>query len=173
MITRMNFFIAILISLSLHGLVLLGLSDALHLSKPQLQFQFGKSSVSEKLSQQVSLVQPHVQIDLSGIGAQKSQPQWKNAGSFSYLADPGMPTVPQALPGNSLPSYPQMALERNWQGVVLVRAEIAGDGAIQNLQLEKSCGYPALDQSAIESVKNWKFTKVKAVIRVPVRFEIR
>lgn len=169
---RVNLMPALMISALLHLLVFVGVGG-LNLANHPLQFQFGKSAVSDKLSQNVALVQPQVQIDLTGAGTQKSQAQWKSAGSFSYLSEPGMSVPPKALSSNTLPSYPQMALERNWQGVVLIRAEISSEGLIQSIFLEKSCGYPALDQSAMEAVRNWKFTQVKAVIRVPVRFEIR
>jgi protein TonB len=51
------------------------------------------------------------------------------------------------------PVYPEEAEERGWQGKVLVRARILPNGKPDQVQVQKSSGYAALDASAVRAVK--------------------
>jgi protein TonB len=53
------------------------------------------------------------------------------------------------------PPYPPLARSARIQGTVLLQAEIAKDGTIQNLRLIS--GHPMLAPAAIEAVKQWRY----------------
>jgi len=58
--------------------------------------------------------------------------------------------------------YPAQARENGWRGKVEVRLVIGADGAIVNLTIKTSSGYPVLDDQALEMVR-----KGKTVAQVP------
>jgi len=80
---------------------------------------------------------------------------------------------------NPAPRYPEEARERGEQGKVLVRALITVDGTVAELALRKSSGFAGLDQSALETVKKWRFVParrgaaaVSAWVVVPITFSL-
>jgi len=80
---------------------------------------------------------------------------------------------------NPAPRYPEDARERGEQGKVLVRALITAGGTVAELALRKSSGYADLDQSALETVKKWRFVParrgavaVSAWVVVPITFSL-
>lgn len=80
---------------------------------------------------------------------------------------------------NPAPPYPEDARERGEQGKVLVRALINIDGTVAQLAMRKSSGYASLDQSALETVKKWRFVParrgaaaVTAWVVVPISFSL-
>jgi protein TonB len=87
-------------------------------------------------------------------------------------------TIPQ-YGSNPLPVYPSLARKMSHEGVVLLAAEILSDGRVGQLVVKKSSGFPALDQSALDAVKRWKFIParwmgkaVSAWVDVPVKFRL-
>ena len=54
------------------------------------------------------------------------------------------------------PPYPPLARQARIQGQVVLQADISKDGTIQNLRLIS--GHPMLAPSAIEAVKQWKYS---------------
>ena len=80
---------------------------------------------------------------------------------------------------NPAPPYPEDARERGEQGKVLVRALIHSDGTVAELALWKSSASASLDQSALETVKKWRFVParrgadaVTAWVVVPIIFSL-
>jgi protein TonB len=80
---------------------------------------------------------------------------------------------------NPAPPYPEDARERGEQGKVLVRALINADGTVAQLAMKKSSGFANLDQSALETVKKWRFVParrgaatVSAWVVVPISFSL-
>jgi len=80
---------------------------------------------------------------------------------------------------NPAPRYPEDARERGEQGKVLVQALINVDGTVAELALRKSSGFTDLDQSALETVKKWRFVParrggnvVSAWVVVPITFSL-
>ena len=53
-------------------------------------------------------------------------------------------------------NYPRIAMRRNWQGMVLVRMVMLGNGNIQSLSIEKSSGYEVLDNEAMKMIERAK-----------------
>ena len=77
------------------------------------------------------------------------------------------------------PSYPKIAREKGWEGTVLLKVLVSENGSPSQVVVEKSAGYPALDHSALEAVKRWKFNPAyhenipyPSLILVPVRFNL-
>ncbi len=80
---------------------------------------------------------------------------------------------------NPAPTYPALARRMHEQGKVLVRVLVDVEGAPERVELKASSGFPRLDQSAIETIKNWKFVparqgdqKVAAWVVVPITFTL-
>ena len=80
---------------------------------------------------------------------------------------------------NPAPAYPALARRMHEQGRVLIRVLVSVDGMPERIELKASSGYPRLDQSALETVRNWKFVparqgseKVAAWVVVPITFTL-
>lgn len=81
---------------------------------------------------------------------------------------------------NPAPPYPADALAARSEGTVLLKVKIASSGYALSVALERSSGYPSLDQSAQSTVRRWVFIPAKRrgvaidyEVLVPVRFELR
>lgn len=80
---------------------------------------------------------------------------------------------------NPAPAYPALARRMHEQGRVLIRVLVGADGMPERVELKTSSGYPRLDQSALETIKNWRFVparqgaqKVAAWVVVPIAFTL-
>ena len=80
---------------------------------------------------------------------------------------------------NPAPAYPPLARRMHEQGKVLIRVLVSVDGMPEKIELKASSGYPRLDQSALETIRNWKFVparqgdqKVTAWVIVPITFTL-
>jgi len=80
---------------------------------------------------------------------------------------------------NPAPAYPPLARRMHEQGRVLIRVLVSVDGMPEKIELKASSGYPRLDQSALETIRNWKFVparqgdqKVTAWVIVPITFTL-
>lgn len=76
--------------------------------------------------------------------------------------------------------YPPLSLEREEEGVVVVRALVNADGFAGRVLVWKSSGYPRLDQAARKAVGKWHFKParrggraIRAWVQIPVAFRIR
>lgn len=88
--------------------------------------------------------------------------------------------TPTAYLQNPKPRYPTIARRRGIEGVVLLRVEVLPDGTVDKIEVKRSSGYRILDQSALRTIKKWRFlpatrggVPVRGWINVPVRFELR
>ena len=77
------------------------------------------------------------------------------------------------------PVYPQMARKQGWEGTVVLRITIGAGGDVKKVTTQTSSGYPALDESAAQSVKTWRFDPAKdgefpvsTTVDLPVRFNL-
>jgi len=80
---------------------------------------------------------------------------------------------------NPKPVYPMVARQRHWQGLVLLRVYISDDGQVAQVFVQRSSGRDALDDSALDAVKNWRFVPAKrgefaeaSWVSVPIDFEL-
>ena len=77
------------------------------------------------------------------------------------------------------PRYPQAARREGWEGTVVLRITIGAGGNVGNVTTQTSSGFPALDESATQSIKTWRFDPAKdgefpvaATVDVPIRFSL-
>ena len=80
---------------------------------------------------------------------------------------------------NPKPYYPRIARRRGYQGTVVLRVEVLANGRVGRVELEKSSGYSSLDNSALKSVKDWRFipgrrgnTLITMWVNVPIIFRL-
>ena len=78
---------------------------------------------------------------------------------------------------NPKPPYPISSRESGEQGAVMLYACISDHGKVERLDLAQSSGHPALDRSALNTVRHWSFRPAqesgKAIpmcYRLPIRF---
>lgn len=57
--------------------------------------------------------------------------------------------------------YPRLALERGWEGAVVVRVHVLPSGGAGEIKLERSSGHDLLDEATIEQVRNWRFAPAR------------
>lgn len=53
----------------------------------------------------------------------------------------------------TLKRYPELARRNGWEGTVLIRVVLGGDGRLVNADIQRSSGYAALDQSALQVLR--------------------
>ena len=81
--------------------------------------------------------------------------------------------------GNPKPTYPLEAREKGYKGEVLLRAEVLSNGHVGQIEVKRSSGYEILDQSALSTVKKWKFiparkggVAIPVWVNIPIKFEL-
>jgi protein TonB len=81
---------------------------------------------------------------------------------------------------NPKPSYPALSRRLSEQGRVMLRVHVEADGRAAEVQLHTSSGSPRLDQSALDTVRRWKFvparlgqTPIAAWVLVPIAFTLK
>ena len=81
---------------------------------------------------------------------------------------------------NPKPPYPPLAFRARIEGKVIVIAEVQTDGRAGRVRVLESSGNEMLDQSALSTVKQWKFTParkdgviVTQAVRIPITFSLR
>lgn len=80
---------------------------------------------------------------------------------------------------NPLPEYPAFAKKQKWQGRVTMKVHVLPTGLPAEVELQSSSGHDILDESAIETVRRWRFvpaTKggkpVASWVVVPLEFSL-
>jgi protein TonB len=78
---------------------------------------------------------------------------------------------------NPKPKYPGIATSRGWEGTVHLHVKVSAEGDSEEVTVQRSSGYDALDEAAIEAVEKWKFipakrgeTPVSSSVVVPINF---
>ncbi|MBL8483470.1 MAG: energy transducer TonB [Rhodocyclaceae bacterium] len=67
------------------------------------------------------------------------------------------PRYDAAYLSNPRPPYPRLSQRRGEQGTVKLRVLVTKAGNAGKVELEKSSGFEALDESAMRTVATWKF----------------
>lgn len=75
--------------------------------------------------------------------------------------------------------YPRWAVREGWEGTLVIAVEILVSGKVGRMQVMESTGYPLLDESAAEAVRQWHFhpatekgRPVTSCIQIPILFRI-
>ncbi|MBS0445877.1 MAG: energy transducer TonB [Proteobacteria bacterium] len=94
-----------------------------------------------------------------------------------------LPTPPSSEAdylSNPAPSYPRASRELREQGLVAVRVHVTAGGVPDEVRLQRSSGFPRLDQAAVDVVWRWRFVPahqgdddVAGWVVVPIRFTLK
>lgn len=81
---------------------------------------------------------------------------------------------------NPKPTYPPLAFRLKLEGKVTLLAEVGSDGRAGQVKILESSGHELLDQSALSTVKQWKFTPARKdgviitqAVRIPITFSLK
>lgn len=101
------------------------------------------------------------------------------------LAEPRSQSVvaadmkPATLVHNPKPHYPELAIRRRMEGLVILQITISKSGTVSLLSIVRSSGFAILDKAAFDAVGQWQFTAasqggkpVEWKVRLPVRFRL-
>lgn len=80
---------------------------------------------------------------------------------------------------NPKPAYPTFARKRYWQGTVILAILVLENGTVGKVVIHKSSGHEMLDNSALQTVKTWRFVPamkngapVPMEVQVPILFKL-
>ena len=78
------------------------------------------------------------------------------------------------------PEYPKGARQRGEEGDVTLELDISASGTVDDVRIVKSCGFPELEQAAIQTAKRARFTparrgsnKVPSTARITLTFRLK
>lgn len=81
---------------------------------------------------------------------------------------------------NPKPPYPGLSRRMGEEGEVQLRVHVDANGTAQQVELYRSSGFPRLDQTALDTVRQWRFVParqgdqaVPAWVIVPIKFSLR
>jgi len=110
-------------------------------------------------------------------------------GGLGVAPPPPPPAAPQRVGGDIKepkrlvyvqPEYPAIARAAKVQGLVIIEATIAKDGTVINEKILRSGPLAALDQAALDAVKQWKYSPtllggvpVEILMSVTVNFTLK
>jgi protein TonB len=91
-----------------------------------------------------------------------------------------MPLIPPTILSKVLPLYPQTALEKGVEGLVVLSVYVGLNGQAEKIDTKTSSGITELDNAAGAAVSQWKFSAASqggqamaSWFEVPVRFVIK
>jgi protein TonB len=100
-----------------------------------------------------------------------------NASAAAKGADDNQ--LPQPVATNPAPLYPEESRAAGQQGNVTLRLRIGVDGRVETLKLLQSSGVSSLDESALTTVKKWRFEPARRLgkpvamdVKTVIKFEI-
>jgi TonB family protein len=131
------------------------------------------SSESLPLFRRVSAPSEPFVAPIAGFGVWTPTPESRDTKVGLVSVNPS-PEVPEK---KVIPEYPAMALEKNMQGRVVLRATIGKDGALQNVALAQEPSL--LSEAVLEAVKKWRYqpryqggVPVEVETQITIDFEI-
>ncbi|MCE2745483.1 MAG: TonB family protein [Burkholderiales bacterium] len=71
------------------------------------------------------------------------------------------PRTDAAHLNNPAPQYPALSRRLGEQGRVMLDVYILTDGSVGEIKLNRSSGFPRLDNAALQAVKTWKYVPAK------------
>ena len=95
------------------------------------------------------------------------------------ISQPSSKTTLPIFQNNRPPSYPQVAIDNRWEGVVTLRVHIDEAGIVREVEVIAGSGYDVLDGAAVNAVSTWQATpatefgrNVSTKVKLPVRFQL-
>jgi periplasmic protein TonB len=140
------------------------ISQSRSVSKPEPQKTLPKDKDGTETSKTIQSSSPPASSSVAGpANAQTIDADYKAA----YLKNPK-------------PPYPPLAVKMRLEGKVTLRAEVLPDGKAGRVVIDSSSGHEMLDQSALQTVKQWQFTPARKdgviipqVVRIPINFNLK
>ena len=71
------------------------------------------------------------------------------------------PRTDAAHLNNPAPQYPALSRRLGEQGRVMLDVYILPDGSVGEIKLNRTSGFPRLDNAALQAVKSWKYVPAK------------
>ena len=67
--------------------------------------------------------------------------------------------APRLRPGQAITEadYPRLARRKGWEGLVVLRVEVAADGRVREAEVLQGSGHEILDEAALRAVRGWSF----------------
>jgi TonB family protein len=103
----------------------------------------------------------------------------KRGSGWGAFGNGGIAVPHPRYAGNPKPVYPQEAREKGYGGEVLLRVEVLSNGRAGQVEVKKSSGHEVLDQSALATVKQWKFNPARKGgipipfwVNLPIKFQL-
>lgn len=92
----------------------------------------------------------------------------------------GNPAVPPRIVQSVAPYYPAALKQQGIEGLTVVRLVVGTNGAVESAEILRSSGSAALDGSALDAARQWRFAaaknsagqKVRCYFDLPLRFKI-
>ncbi|HYP97504.1 MAG TPA: TonB family protein [Polyangiaceae bacterium] len=76
--------------------------------------------------------------------------------------------------------YPRLARREEWEGTVVLRAQVLPNGKVGSISVQKSSGHSVLDDAALSAAKTWSFqpatqggNPVAGTVTFPVQFKLQ
>lgn len=78
---------------------------------------------------------------------------------FQAISGDGIAAGGTPIPAstNRPPRYPREALQRQWQGRVIVEVDVTEGGDVHDARVASSSGHHVLDAAALDAVRQWRF----------------
>ena len=147
-------------------------SQVIELRSAASQNRLASRSIAEpSFSKAMGVVHPlSARSEAGSIAAQGKAPEVISAPTTPPSAD-------EYALRNPKPHYPISSRENGEQGAVMLYACITDHGKVERLDLAQSSGYPALDRSALNTIRHWSFRPaqesgkpIPMCYRLPIRF---
>ena len=156
--------ISLILTISLHLLLALPLLDLTTNHDQPISFgvQFSIASgtkIIENDVQKSKLPQDILTNESKESNAEiKNETPQKTSQNGSNGDDTAMVEYNIGSTQNPAPHYPSIAKRNGWQGTSLICASVDKTGIVKSAFTCGSSGYAALDSSALETIKTWKFS---------------
>ena len=113
--------------------------------------------------------------DLLRAEAQAASASQMSAVTGNAIAD----VQPLPVAGNPKPVYPRLAIKQGIEGDVALNVRVSESGHVAQVSIMSPSGSTLLDNAAVESVRNWRFTPAyrdgrpsETVTTVPIQFRL-
>jgi TonB family protein len=101
---------------------------------------------------------------------------WRQPSAPREQVSPRRIDLPRFSRGDP-PSYPEESVRLHEEGAVDLRFDLLENGAVRDLEVERSSGHARLDTAALEAARTWRFNPTTggaevAVIRYRLEFRL-
>lgn len=169
----------------------------LHTEPPSVQIDEMSVSFAQKQSPQVQMESPPVKPEpMQKPLEEAAEPDEEKPAEQPVVAAPTAPAVTESKPAapvvantqpdfradylnNPRPPYPMVARRMGYHGKVVLNVEVLAEGRAGQVQLYTSSGHDILDNAALQTVKNWRFTPARRLgqpvtewFLVPINFSL-